>query len=78
MDFPLWKQLLTEAVYWQEIKDDFAFDIYQRTAIAWGMGDQYFINGPDNVNLTQLFEQYTILAHLKGTHHGSQINSENC
>ena len=70
--------MLTEAVYWQKIDDVDAFNLYQRTAIAWDMGDRYYAQGPDNVDLTKIFEQYTILAHLKGTHHGSQINSENC
>ncbi len=78
MDFPLWKQLLTETIYWQKIDDSYAFNLYQRIAITWGMGDQYFIQGPERVDLTKLFEDYKLLAILKGTYHGSEINSEDC
>lgn len=78
MDFPLWKQLLSEAVYWQEIDDGYAFDVFQRTSAAWGLGDQYFMQGVDNVDLTKLYEQYRLLATIKGTGYGSKVNSEDC
>ena len=79
MDFPLWKQLVTEAVVWREFEDEHIFELYQRTALVWGMGEEYIMQSPlGDVNLTKLLEQYKILTTLKGTHHGSQINSENC
>lgn len=78
MDFPLWKQLLTEAVYWQEFSDNQVLEIYQRTAVAWGMGEHYWVAGVENIDLTKMLEQYKILTTLKGTHHGKEISDSEC
>lgn len=78
MDLKLWHQLVTESVWWRKYSIDESFDLYQRAAVAWGMGTEYYAQGPDTVNLTKLFEQYKLLATLKGNHHGKEINSEDC
>lgn len=79
MDFPLWKQLVTEAVEWREFEEEHIFELYQRTALVWGMGEEYHLQSPlGNVNLTKLLEQYKILATLKGTYHGPKIDSQDC
>lgn len=67
MNFPLWKQLLTETVFWQNISDDYALDVYQRTVLAWAHDQLYFLqSGPERVDLTKLYEQYKLLEILKG------------
>ena len=75
MDLRLWHTMLNDAVYWQDINEHLAHDLYQRTVVAWGSGQQYYIQGMDRVNLTDLYEQYKMTAILKGTHHGETQNS---
>lgn len=69
MDLGLWRQLVTDAVYWRRYTDDMLVDLYQRTVSYWCHGVDHYAQGPATVNLTQLFEQYRILAMLKGTYH---------
>lgn len=78
MDFDLWYTMLKESVYWQDIDPYMALEIYQRTAVAWGMNEQYFMQGLDRVDLTKLYEQYKLIETIKGTHHGEEIRSDNC
>jgi hypothetical protein len=66
MDFHLWHTMLKDAVYWQDINERLAVDIYRRTVVAWGLGQQYYThNGLNRVNLTELYEQCKMLSILK-------------
>lgn len=66
--------MLNDAVYWQDISQDMALDIYQRTAVAWGHNMSYHLNsGPESIDLTNLFEQYKMLETLKRNHHEKEI-----
>ena len=79
MDFKLWHQLLSETVYWQDIDHHMAYDILQRTAVAWAHDQTYYLqSGPERVDLTKLYEQYKLIETIKGTHHGEEIKSEEC
>ncbi len=69
MDFKLWHTLLKETVYWQNIDERMARDILARTSIAWANDQQYYIQGLERVNLTKLYEQFKLIAMLKGTHY---------
>ena len=74
MDIKLWRQLLTETVYWQEINDHMCLDILQRTALAWAHDQTYYLqSGPERVDLTKLYEQYRLLSVLKGSNHDNEI-----
>jgi len=79
MDFKLWHQLLRETVYWQDITPDMAYDILQRTAVAWAHDQTYYLqSGPERVDLTKLYEQYKLIETIKGTGNGEEIKSEDC
>lgn len=79
MDIKLWHQLLKETVSWQDINQDLALEILQRTAVAWAHDNKYFMqSGPERVDLTKLYEQYKLLETLKGTYHGDEIRPEHC
>ena len=73
MDLPLWTRLLNEAVYWQNIDDIHALQMYQSVVVAWGMSDtRLYAQGPERVDLTKVYEQYKLLATIKGTHGAQQ------
>lgn len=72
MDHRLWKELVTEAVWWRKYDDHTLFELYQRTVSAWGLGLEYYAQGPETVDLTKLFESYRLLATLKGTYQESE------
>ncbi len=78
MDFDLWYTMLKESIYWQDIDPYMALEIYQRTVVAWGMDEQYYMQGLERVDLTKLFEQYKLIQTIKGTHHGEEISPEHC
>jgi hypothetical protein len=78
MDFNLWYIMLRESVYWQDIDPHMALEIYQRTVVAWGMDEHYYMQGLERVDLTKLYEQYKLIETIKGTHHGEEIRSEHC
>ena len=52
--------------------------LYYRAAAAWGSGETFEVpNGAGEwVDLTKLFEQYTMLKILKGENDGNSKNSE--
>ena len=52
--------------------------LYYRAAAAWGSGETFEVpNGAGEwVDLTKLFEQYTMLKILKGENRGNSKNSE--
>jgi hypothetical protein len=73
MDRALWKKLLNEAVWWDKFNDNESLRMYQSVVTAWGMYDQrIYAQGPERVDLTNVYEQYKILATLKGTHNVQQ------
>lgn len=79
MDFKLWYQLLRETVHWQDINHDMAYDILQRTAVAWAHDQTYYLqSGPERVDLTKLYEQYKLLETIKGTSYDQELGSEHC
>lgn len=79
MDFRLWHQLLKETLYWQNINQDMAYEILQRTAVAWAHDQTYYMqSGPERVDLTKLYEQYKLLETIKGTPHDQEIRSDQC
>lgn len=74
MDFELWHGLLVETVPWQNISEEMSYDILQRTIVAWYQDEKYFLqSGSDRVDLTKLYEQYKLLATLKGTSYEKEI-----
>lgn len=78
MDIKLWHQLLTETVHWQNISPEMSMDIMQRTALAWAHDQTYYLqSGPERVDLTKLYEQYRLLAAIKGTNHYEHKDDRN-
>jgi hypothetical protein len=74
MSFDLWYQMLKDSIYWQNIPGDMAVDIYHRTVVAWGHGQNYYLqSGPERVDLTKLYEQCKLIETLKGTNYDKEI-----
>jgi hypothetical protein len=72
----LWTEMVMELS--PTIHENAAQLLYHRAAAAWGNGETLEV--PDGVgewvDLTKLFEQYTMLKILKGENRGNSKNSE--
>ncbi len=65
MQFGLWERLVEEAVWWQKFQPYQLEELYRRASVVWMLNEQYYIQGPDSVNLTKLYEEYRVLAALR-------------
>ena len=67
MDFDLWRDMLSETVWWEKFTNNTAYAVYQRTVVVWGHGEKYYAHGPggEQVELTELYEQCKMVSVLK-------------
>ena len=72
----LWTEMVQELS--PRINENAAELLYHRAAAAWGSGETFEV--PDGagkwVDLTKLFEQYTMLKILKGENDGNSKNGK--
>ena len=79
MNFKLWRDMLSEAVWWEKFDDDKAYAVYQRTVVISGTGQTYHAQGAgQQVDLTKLYEQCKMLSILKDGANEKEISSSDC
>ena len=75
-NFEIWHSFLTEAIPYIKFEVSESILLFKRTAESRDRNLKYFYqNGPDSIDLTNIYDKTIMFAHLKGI---ANAKTENC